>query len=317
MHDTTAERTTTEARRFAVEVIANLINVKGIAAERLLRPAGLPDDLILRFLNDRSSISGKKLTKREFTPILLDELDRRGSTAAFIDKIIEIAAQWTDYHLSTDEITARGLSQKALDLRADLAEIKKRISQEQEKKRAELESKNSQEQENIRCKQHELLLMQFNTATGAESPQNRGYLLEDLFVRIFGLHDLSVIGSFRRNDGAEQIDGAFRLDSWHYLVECRWRKDPIDERQLDGLLGQIGRSGHQTMGLFLAINGFSKNVAPLLKQNPAKRIILMDGYDLRCVLARQIGLRALIESKIEALNLKSEPFLSASDLITK
>jgi hypothetical protein len=30
-----------------------------------------------------------------------------------------------------------------------------------------------------------------------------------------------------------------------------------DIRQLDGLTGQIGRSGHQTMGLFLAINGWS------------------------------------------------------------
>jgi hypothetical protein len=86
-------------------------------------------------------------------------------------------------------------------------------------------------------------------------------------------------------------------------------------RQLDGLVGQVGRSGHQTMGLFLSINGWSGNVVPLLKQGGEIRLILMDGYDLRCVLARQIELRSLLISKIAALNFKSEPFLSAGELL--
>ena len=41
----------------------------------------------------------------------------------------------------------------------------------------------------------------------------------------------------------------------------------------------------------------------------------MDGYDLRCVLARQLELRSLLISKIAALNFKSEPFLSAGELL--
>jgi hypothetical protein len=143
----------------------------------------------------------------------------------------------------------------------------------------------------------------------------RGYLLEDLLARTFGLHGVEVARSFRRNEGGEQIDGAFRFDGWHYIVECRWRAEPADMRQLDGLVGQVGRSGHQTMGLFLSINGWSGNVVPLLKQGGEKWLILMDGYDLRCVLARQIELRSLLISKIAALNFKSEPFLSAGDLL--
>jgi hypothetical protein len=59
------------------------------------------------------------------------------------------------------------------------------------------------------------------------------------------------------------------------------------------------------MGLFLSINGWSGNVVPLLKQSGDKRLILMDGYDLR----------SLLISKIAALNFKSEPFLSAGELL--
>lgn len=315
MHDEATERSTTEARRFTVEVIAALVDVKGIAADRLLRPAGVPEDLVRRFLNDRNSATGKKVTKREFAVVLLDELDQRGLSGLFTDKLIEMTAQWTDYHLADDEIVARGLSQKALSLRHDLMEIREQISREQERHRHEVEAQERREREDASRKQHDLLLMQFDDAMQSEGAQRRGYLLEDLLARTFGLHGVEVARSFRRNEGGEQIDGAFRFDGWHYIVECRWRAEPADMRQLDGLVGQVGRSGHQTMGVFLSINGWSSNVVPLLKQGGEKRLILMDGYDLRCVLARQIELRSLLISKIAALNFKSEPFLSAGELL--
>lgn len=73
------------------------------------------------------------------------------------------------------------------------------------------------------------------------------------------------------------IDGAFKLEGWHYVVECRWREKLADIRELDGLKGQVDRSGKQTIGLFLSINGCSENVPILLKQNPDKSIIVFNG----------------------------------------
>jgi hypothetical protein len=101
------------------------------------------------------------------------------------------------------------------------------------------------------------------------------------------------------------------MEGWHYLVECRCRKKLDDIRNLDGLQGQVGRSGKQAMGLYLSINGWSNNVPSLLKQNPEKNIVLMDGYDLRAVLSRQADLQEFLLAKVTHLNLKSEPFLSA------
>jgi hypothetical protein len=121
-----------------------------------------------------------------------------------------------------------------------------------------------------------------------------------------------VVASFTRNEGSEQIDGAFKLEGWHYIVECRWRKKLSDIRELDGLSGQIARSGRQTMGVFLSINGWSDNVVPLLKQNPDKGIILMDGYDLRTVLAGQVDLRDFLLAKVAKLNLYTEPYYSVA-----
>ena len=159
------------------------------------------------------------------------------------------------------------------------------------------------------------LLHEFDDLTASSDTQGRGYLLQDLLNEALSLHGIHVVESFTRNDGAEQIDGAFKLEGWHYLVECRWRGKLANIRELDGLRGQLERSGKQAMGLFLSINGWSENVIPLLKQNPQKSIILMEGSDLRSALTGAISLPELILAKAAKLTVKGEPFYRAADLL--
>ena len=45
-----------------------------------------------------------------------------------------------------------------------------------------------------------------------------------------------------------------------------------------------------------------------MKQNPDKSIILMEGFDLRTVLAQAFDLRRLLKEKVRALNLETEPY---------
>jgi hypothetical protein len=78
---------------------------------------------------------------------------------------------------------------------------------------------------------------------------------------------------------------------------------------------EVNRSGRQTMGMFLCVNGWSENVPDLLKQNPTKCIFLMDGYDLRCVLALEADLTDLLLAKVAHPNLKREPFLSVREFL--
>ena len=164
------------------------------------------------------------------------------------------------------------------------------------------------------------LLLEFDgfaDLINSEDKRQRGFSLEDLLERIFSLYEIPTQKSFRRNEGGEQIDGAFKLESWYYLVECKWTQKLTDIRQLDSLYGKISRSGKQTLGLFLSINGWSKNVCPLLKQNHDKSIILMDGYDLRSILVEHnnLDLKNLLLKKLECLNFEGEPFYSAAQLL--
>ena len=69
------------------------------------------------------------------------------------------------------------------------------------------------------------------------------------------------------------------------------------------------------MGLFLSINGWSDNVPRLLKQNPDKSILLMDGCDLRSVLYAPLDLklRDFTLDKAAKLSLDAEPFYSVKE----
>jgi hypothetical protein len=167
-------------------------------------------------------------------------------------------------------------------------------------------------EEQERSKQFELLLSKYDHLCTLNEPQKRGFLLQDIINRLFSLLELPVFKPFKRNGGAEQIDGAFKMDGWYYLVECRWRKKLSDARELDGLSGQVTRAGKQTMGMFISINGWSTSVIPILKQNPEKNIILMDGYDLRCILSRTVNPKDFLAQKLAHLNLNSEPFLGVN-----
>jgi hypothetical protein len=280
-----------------------------------LRPAGIPDALIRRFLQGRDATTGEALTKRQAGALIFEELAREGKESATVRKLIDIASGWDAYDLAQDEYKARAVVQKARELKGVLAATDAREKAEQERAAQERVDRQQKEREELLRRESALLLAQFDHLSTHGEPQERGFLLQDVLNRLFVAHGIAVARSFQRNAGGEQIDAAFELESWHYIVECRWREKLAGIRELDGLYGQISRSGKQTMGLFLSINGWSENVVPLLRQNPDKRLILMEGLDLRMVLAQSIDLRRLLKAKLSALNLEAEPYLPASKLL--
>lgn len=304
-----------EERRVAIQAIATLAHYKNVMVNLILKPAGIPSEVYGPLLSRRDEITGQILSKRKVAPLILDAMKSRPGGSDMVRRIVEIAAQWDDFHLAGDEFEARATVQKAQEILRVIEEAEARkATQRQQAQKAESVRVES-EQARLFQRHLELLLMMFDELTRSDNPQQRGYLLEELLTRTLDLHEIPVAKSFTRNEGGEQIDGAFKFDGWYYLVECRWRNRLSDIGELDGLHGKIYRSGRQTMGLFLSINGWSEHVVPLLKQNPQKSIILMDGYDLRTVLSGQVALRDLLLAKVAKLNLEGDPFLSAGQYL--
>ncbi len=126
------------------------------------------------------------------------------------------------------------------------------------------------------------------------SHQKRGYELESLLRELFELFDLDPKASFRIE--GEQIDGAFTFEGVDYLLEAKWQESPVAPKELDALSSKVKRKLDNTLGLFIAINGFSKKAIELHSQGRPV-LLLMDGGDLVAVLEGRIDLQDLLRRK--------------------
>lgn len=313
---------TVENKKLVVEILTTLAHLKNELADRILKPAGVSKDYYLPLFKQKNEL-GKFLSKREMAPKIIFSLENSEDGDKVLRNIIQIATEWSNFELANNEYQARATVQKAREVLNTIEEMEKqeikKLEEIRKQREIAFEIARNQEEKNRQKEQSQqlkLMLMMYDELSGFKDDyQKRGYLLEDLIIRLFDLCDFPVVRGFRRNDNGEQIDGAFKHGGWHYIVEIKWRNKLSDIRQLDGLLGQVNRSGKQTMGMFLSIEGWSPNVVPLLKQNPDKSIFLMDGYDLRLVLNQDISLSKLIDFKLAKLNLEAEPYISGKGLI--
>ena len=130
---------------------------------------------------------------------------------------------------------------------------------------------------------------------------------------LFELFDLDPKASFKVT--GEQIDGAFTFDGTDYLLEAKWQKDPVRANDLDSLAGKLSRKLDNTLGLYLAINGYS--VDGVKAHSSGRRLmLLMDGSDLMAVLEGRIDLVQLLLRKRRAAAQTGNIYVKIHEILT-
>jgi hypothetical protein len=152
----------------------------------------------------------------------------------------------------------------------------------------------------------------FYSAISAVSPQQRGFALEKFLRQLFELFDMDPKASFRIV--GEQIDGAFSYDGTDYLMEAKWEKGLIAAEALDIFDAKVRRKLENTLGLFLAINGFAPTGLEAFSRS-RPQIILMDGADLTAILESRISLPELLFRKKRHASETGEIYLSATRIV--
>ena len=124
--------------------------------------------------------------------------------------------------------------------------------------------------------------------------QARGIELEKILYDIFDLFDLDPRASFKLT--GEQIDGAFSLDGTDYLLEAKWQQEAISRADMDVFKSKVERKLDNTLGLFLGINGFSRDGIDI-HSSGRPLFLAMTGADLMAVLEGRIDFRSLLQRK--------------------
>lgn len=159
----------------------------------------------------------------------------------------------------------------------------------------------------------EQLKREFFTWSVSTDHQGRGYALEKILYKLFGLYDLDPIGSFKTI--GEQIDGAFTFNNEEFLLEAKWRNSPTSLNDLDSFSCKIARRLENTLGLFISMSGFTKEALTRLVHSDKKLVILMDGEDLMAVFEERISLHDMLKRKRREAAQTGNVYLKFRDMI--
>lgn len=175
-------------------------------------------------------------------------------------------------------------------LRADgAARATERIEQERATERLR-ESQRTQRSVELEELKREFLALH-------ESPdrQQAGLQLEKVLNRLFGLHDLAPREAFRVV--GEQIDGSFELHHEVYLLEAKWQQDPSAAADLYVFREKVEGKSKFTRGVFLSINGVSREAQDAIMRGKQPNFFVIDGYDVMMLLEDNMDLRAFLRRR--------------------
>jgi hypothetical protein len=161
---------------------------------------------------------------------------------------------------------------------------------------------------NRRHEETEALYERFCELVAVPDEQDRGRQFEHFLRDLFLAHDLKPRSPFRLH--TEQIDGAFELDGTYFIVEAKWEKERVGHRPLDSFAREVERRLDNTLGLFVALSGFTEEgLETVRKSRPT--IILFDGQDLAIVLQGLEDFVELLRRKIRHAAQTGDPYLRA------
>jgi len=142
-----------------------------------------------------------------------------------------------------------------------------------------------------------------------EAAQARGYAFERFLKSWFDVWGLDARGSFKLV--GEQIDGSFIHRNSVYLMEARWRNSQADASSLRAFQEKVGDRLEGSRGLIVSYSGFT---AEGLQAFTARRVIMMDGWDIVEALQRRISLDEIVAAKLRIAVEERRPFVHVREL---
>ena len=246
---------------------------------------------------------GKKLTKRELMNALYFELRNQE-----FNKRLEISRNFVRLLIEHENFVPQDAKHR-IEIAERCALKLKEIIKEQEKNREEKEKAKvkiqSQKKDNY---QYNLVKLKdkFNECAKLEN-QKRGYEFEKVFTELMKLEGIFIEEPFKIV--GEQIDGAIKFDGHYYLLELKWVTEKIDQKNIASLYLKV-EGKLDARGIFIAMNGYSKEVLKSLPHGKDLKVLLLDGVHIANVFSGLYSFRELMEYSVSQASLKGELYCS-------
>lgn len=158
----------------------------------------------------------------------------------------------------------------------------------------------------------EALRHNFLELHGLEDRRRAGLLLESLLNKVFSHFDLAPEKPFRVE--GEQIDGSFVLDRQVYLLEAKWTREPVDQKELYAFRAKVEGKSTYTRGLFVSVAGYTGPAQAAITQGKTPNFVMADGAHLYRVLEGHLDLDELLRRLVRHLGERGQPYLPIQEL---
>ena len=280
------------------------------------RGAGLRRSMVSK-LDARLAADPDSLNKFHIVRTLLSQLNDAGDESLrerreVLKRVVEFedfSTCWPD-----DRLQAQGLvSQicRVVDVKDSFTRLKQEYDAEVRKRREanrnQVETRQQRREllENIRKDLYRLFAM--------DNSQERGRLLEGVLNRLFDAAGILVREAFSRvgelEEGVvEQIDGVIELDGDIYLVEMKWRNQPVGVADVSRHLVRVftrSASG----GLFISYSGYTDPAIATCKDSLSKVVVVLCTLQEFVLLLEGDGrLEDFLKEKIRGAIIDKQPF---------
>lgn len=270
-------------------------------------------DLTKIVRTDRSSITKFEICRRILERINQNSEKYLRQRREILKRIIEFEAFSTCYE--NDQFKAKGLVaeiQKVVNIKDSFTRMSQERDLETEKRRQEYALKIKKIQE--RQANLQVLKTDLSSLFSATNAQKRGKDLEKVLSRYFKEYEMLIAEDFKRTgeqgEGIiEQIDGIIELDNTIYLVEMKWKKEPIGN---DDIYTHLGRTYHRTNahGIFISASGYSPSGISAGKEALIKGalIIFFDLEEFVKILDKEDDFKIYLRNKIQSAIIEKHPY---------
>ena len=270
-------------------------------------------DLTLRVQTDRTNI-----TKYEIARTILSRINDHGDAMLSTRReVIKRVVEFEDFSTCwpDDQLKAKGLLSEVRRV-VNVKDSFTRMTLERESERKAAQSdhaaKVARQQKakgNLEAIKRDLFALFKMT-----NAQARGKALEGVLNRLFGAYDILVREAFtvRSENGqtiVEQIDGAIEIDGSIYLVEMKWRSQPLGVGDVSQHLVRVFFRG-QTRGIFISASGYTEPAVRSCKEALQKAVVVLCDLSESSLRLLEVegDLKAKLKEKINAAILEKDPF---------
>lgn len=276
------------------------------ALKKYLQGCGIPEEQLSSWNNEES--------KRAFLDRLFEVLQKDEDGKA---KILHLALSLSEQTSFPDLRNWEDSEQKIKDAYLAVAELGDYLEKQNteiitEEKKAEARKKASEE--SVRIKKEiidkERLKTEFEKLSIEIGTQGAGYKFQDWFYKLMDYCEIENKKPYVIE--GRQIDGSITLDGTTYLVELKFQSEQSSAPDVDSIKAKIGKMADNTMGILLAVSGFS-SVAIAEASCDKTPLLLMDASHLFYYLTGVMDMKDIIRRIRRNASQTGKAYLSIED----